>query len=83
MENLDTQLTTEMVALIPVITAALQAIKKIPIVAKITDYMPFVSIALSIGAVYTLTNEIQVIPAVIMGLTASGLYSGVKAISSK
>lgn len=74
-------LTPEMVALVPVIAGVLQALKKIPIIDQIKAYMPFVSMLLGLGIVYAQTSEIQIIPAVMIGLTASGLYSGVKAIS--
>ena len=75
-----TQLTPEMLALVPIVAGVLQALKKIPIIDKIKAYMPFLSMALGLGAVYALTGEPQVIPAVVMGLMASGLYSGVKAL---
>ena len=74
-------LSPEMIALVPVIAGILQALKKIPIIDQIKAYMPFISMLLGLGIVYAQTNEIQIIPAVMIGLTASGLYSGVKAIS--
>lgn len=77
----DIALSAEMVALVPVIAGVLQALKKIPLIDQIKAYMPFISMLLSFGVIYAQTSEIQIIPAVIMGLTASGLYSGVKAIS--
>lgn len=77
----DIALSPEMVALVPVVAGVLQALKKIPVIDQIKAYMPFISMGLSFGIVYAQTSEIQVIPAVILGLTASGLYSGVKAIS--
>lgn len=77
----DIALSPEMVALVPVIAGVLQALKKIPIIEQIKAYMPFIAMLLGLGVVYAQTSEIQIIPAVMIGLTASGLYSGVKAIS--
>ena len=77
----DIQLAPEMLALVPLVAAVLQVMKKIPIIDSLKEYMPFIAMVLSIGAVYAVTTELQIMPAVVMGLMASGAYDGVKAIS--
>jgi len=77
------ELSPELLMMIPVIAALLEVLKRIPIVAQVKEWMPFIAIVASIGVVYAQTSELQFMPAVVMGLMASGAYSGVKAISSK
>ena len=75
------QLSPEMLALVPLVAAVLQVLKKIPIVDKLKAYMPFIAMILSLGAVYATNAQLDIMPAVLMGLMASGAYDGVKAIS--
>ena len=75
------QLSPEMLALVPVVAAVLQVMKKIPIVERVKEFMPFIAMVLSLGAVYATNAQLEIMPAVIMGLMASGVYDGVKAIS--
>ncbi len=79
----ETVLTPEMLVFVPVVASILEVLKRIPVIDKIKEWMPFMAIAASIGVIYAQTNEVQVMPAVVMGLMASGAYSSVKAISSK
>ena len=72
-----------MLMLVPVVAAVLEVLKKIPLIDNIKDWMPFLSMGLSIGVIYAQTNEVQIMPAVVMGLMASGAYSSVKAIAAK
>ncbi len=76
------QLAPEMLMLVPLVAALLEVMKRIPLVAQIKEWMPFLAIGASLGVIYAQTAELQFMPAVVMGLMASGAYSGVKAISS-
>ncbi|MHC4397999.1 MAG: hypothetical protein ACYS1A_20340 [Planctomycetota bacterium] len=77
------QLSPEMLMLVPVVAALLEVLKRIPVVAKVKEWMPFIAIGASIGVIYAQTTELQFMPAIVMGLMAAGAYSGVKAISNK
>lgn len=80
--NLDLQV----LMLVPLVTAILQIIKKIPKkiprAKVILTFLPFVSMLVSLGLLYAQSNQLQIIPAITMGLMASGLYSGVKALGN-
>ena len=75
-------LDPEILMLVPLVTAILQVIKKIPQAKAILPFLPFVSMAVSLGLLYAQSNHLQVIPAITLGLMASGLYSGVKALGN-
>lgn len=79
--DLTTQITPAMLALIPLVAAVLQVLRKVEAIDKYKAYMPFMAIVLSAGAIYAMNQQIEIIPAVVMGLMASGVYDGVKAIS--
>ena len=75
-------LDPEILMLVPLVTAILQVIKKIPQAKAILPFLPFVSMLVSLGLLYAQSNHLQVIPAITLGLMASGLYSGVKALGN-
>jgi len=79
----DIQLAPEMLMLVPIVAAILEVLKKIPLIEGIKEWMPFLSILLSVGVIYAQTGESQIMPAIVMGLMASGAYSSVKAIAAK
>jgi len=81
MENLN--LTPAMLALVPLVAAAIQIIKNIPATVKIKPFMPFVGMIVAFCMLYAQKPEPQIIPAVVIGLMASGAYDGIKAISKK
>ena len=77
------QLAPEMLMLVPVVAALLEVLKKIPLIAGIKEWMPFLAMLMGLGVIYAQTGEAQVMPAIVMGLMASGAYSSVKAIAAK
>lgn len=76
------QLTPEMLMLVPIVAALLEVLKRIPLIAQVKEWMPFIAIGASVGVIYAQTTELQILPAVVMGLMASGAYSSVKALSN-
>lgn len=70
--ELNIELTPAMLALIPVVAASLQMLKKIPQVALFKEYLPVISIAISAGFLYYQQVPNPIIPAVVIGLTACG-----------
>ncbi len=82
MEN-EILLSPAMLMFVPVVAAVLEVLKKIPLIERIKEWMPFLSMGLSLGVIYAQAGELQIMPAVVMGLMASGAYSSVKAIAKK
>lgn len=83
MDNI--QLTPEMLALVPIVALLIQLLKNLPLVAKILPYLPFISIViayvLAIIQLGTANWQVSIIPAIAVGLIASGAYDAVKAIT--
>lgn len=78
MENLTTTLTPEMLALVPIVAAILQVVKNIKAIEKLKDWFPFFSVAIAYGLCYYSNVAEPVLPAILIGLTASGAYDLVK-----
>jgi len=78
MEQVVIELTPEMLALVPVVAAIIQVLKKIPAIAKIKGWLPFVSVGISLGLGYIAQVPDPVLSAVIIGLVAVGGYEIVK-----
>lgn len=81
--NLSTNITPEMLALVPVIAAVLQVLKKIPNTEKIRPFAPFIGILLAFAVMFAGNPEAELLPAIIVGLVASGAYDGYKAIGKR
>jgi len=79
MEELQISLTPEMLALVPVVAAIIQVLKKIPSISKIAAWMPFAAIGIAMLLAYGLNGEVDVLPSVVLGLTASGAYDLLRA----
>ena len=79
MDNLNITLTPEMLALVPVVAAILQLVKGFDFVEKIKSYLPLVAMGLALGLAYATKMADPIVPAVIIGLTASGGYDLLKA----
>ncbi|KKN58298.1 hypothetical protein LCGC14_0553780 [marine sediment metagenome] len=80
MQNIE--LSPELLMLVPLVAALLEVLKRVPIIERIKEFMPFLAIATSVGVVYAQTQSLQIMPAIVMGLMASGAYSSVKAIAN-
>ena len=69
------------VAMVGIIAALVQQLKRIPILTKLQSQLPvFVicSLILGIGAAYYIKAPNAIIEGIIMGLTACGAYSATK-----
>ena len=85
MENLSTELTTELgpqaLALVAVIAVLVQQLKRIPYVVSLKEKLPiFVicSMALGIAAAHYQGIVNPIVAGIVMGLMASGAYSAAK-----
>ena len=64
-------------SLVPIVVGLVQVAKKAGLASK---YAPVISVVLGIAGVWVLQNNIEWISGVIIGLSASGLYSGGKTV---
>lgn len=78
METLNVELSAEMMALIPVVAAILQMLKKVPLVKKVKEWLPLASILISFGLLYYCGVQQPIVESVVIGLTASGGYDLLK-----
>lgn len=79
----DLSLTPQMLALVPLVAAAIQVIKNIPATGKIKPFMPFIGMIVAFAMLYAQNPVPKVMPAIFIGLVASGAYDSIKAISKK
>ena len=79
MESLTVNLTPEMLALVPVVAAILQLLKRVEAIEKVKEWLPFASIAIAYGVAYLTKMPEPILPAVIIGLVASGGYDLLRA----
>ena len=82
-EQLNIQLPESMPILVAIVAAVIQMVKGLPIIAKFKAYLPLVSVGLGIGLAYYQQIESWPIVGAIVGLTASGAYSALKAKTTK
>jgi len=78
MENLNIELSPVMLAMIPVVAALLQMLKKIPYIVQYKEWLPMVSMVISFGLLYYQKVPEPIIPAIIIGLTACGGFDLLK-----
>lgn len=78
MDALNVELTPAMVAMIPVVAAILQMVKRMAFAEKIKDYLPLIAIAIAIGISYAGKMPDPIIPSVLIGLSAVGGYETLK-----
>ena len=75
-------LTPQMMAAIPGIMFVVQALKLHPIIAKLGDWTPFLSMGCGIVWAYLIKAEptlsAQVVQGILVGLAASGGYASLK-----
>lgn len=74
MEELTVTLTPAMLAIVPVVAAVVQAIKRLEVVAKYKQWLPFMSIGIAYGIAYFTQVPDPVVPSILIGLAASGGY---------
>jgi len=78
MEQLNVELTPAMLALVPVVAALLQMIKKFPLPDKIKEFLPGASMLIALGLLYASKVPNPILPSVIIGLMACGGYDLLK-----
>ena len=83
MDDLMIQLTPGMLALVPIVAAILQLVKRFEFMEKIKSYFPLIAIGLSLAICYATKMPDPIMPAVLIGLTASGGYDLLKAPAKK
>ncbi len=74
MEDLTFQMTPQVLALIPVVAAILQVLKRIEPIQQVKQWLPFIAIALSIGLAYLTKVPDPIMPGIVAGLMAGGSY---------
>lgn len=74
MDELTLQLTPAMLALVPIVGAIVQLLKRVKVVEKNIKLLPFVSILVALGIAYAMKLEEPVVASVVIGLVASGGY---------
>ena len=80
-ETLNIELTPAMLALVPVVAAILQVIKRVEVMQKLKAWLPFVSIGIALGLGYLTKMSNPILPSIIIGLVASGGYDLLKSPS--
>lgn len=71
------ELSLAFAGLVPVVVAATEVVKRtfgVP-----SRFVALISLVLGVGAVYLSAGSLDILNGVVIGLSASGLYSGVKA----
>lgn len=72
------ELKPELLALVPVVAAIIQMLKKIPAIKPYKDWLPIVAIGISVALVYSVDYLAFLVPAIIVGLLACGGYEMLK-----
>lgn len=80
---LEIELTSEMLALVPIVAAILQVAKRIKAVENLKEWFPFLSVAVAYGLCYFSGVTQPVMPSIVIGLVASGGYDLVKGKMTK
>ena len=79
MEDYTITITPAMAALVPVVAAILQVLKRMEAVHKMTEWLPFFSVGIALGLSYLTRVPDPVLSSVVIGLVASGGYDLLKA----
>lgn len=79
MEDLTFEMTPQVLALIPVVAAILQILKRIEPIQQVKQWLPFIAIGLAVGLAYLTKVPEPILPAIVVGLMASGAYDALKA----
>ena len=78
MENLTIELTPAMLALVPVVAAILQVLKRVEAIQKVKAWLPFAAIGVALALGYLTKMPDPIIPSIIIGLVSSGGYDLLK-----
>lgn len=78
MENLNVEMTPAMLALVPVVAAILQMIKKFPVPDRVKEFLPGISMLIALGLLYANKVPDPILPSVLIGLIACGGYDLLK-----
>ena len=81
-DQLTFQLTPTMMSLIPVVAAIIQIAKNVPAIARVSAWLPYISVGVSLGLCYAVKVPDPILPSIIIGLAASGGYEFMKAKSN-
>ena len=76
----------ELAAYIPLITVLLQVLKQVPKLAKMVAWFPVLSVGMGVLIAFITMGDVElaikIVGGVVLGVAASGLYSGAKALGS-
>jgi len=78
MENLNLELTPAMLAMVPIVAATIQMLKRIPAIEKLKEWIPLLSVAMSCGFMYYQGAQNFLLAGTIIGLTACGGFDALK-----
>lgn len=79
MDDLTVLLTPAMIAMIPLVAVIIQTLKKTSDkFEKYSKLLPYLSVVIAFGLIYLLKIESPLLPAIIIGLAASGGYDMAK-----
>ena len=78
MDELTFELSPKMLMLVPVVAAIIQQIKAIKIIEPVKEWLPLAALGISLGLCYALKIPNPILPAIMIGLAASGGYDLVK-----
>ena len=81
----DVSVPVELVAYIPLIATVLQLAKSIPAIVKIKEWLPVLSVGAGVLIAFIampsgVENAVKIVGGLVLGVAASGLYSGIKAV---
>jgi hypothetical protein len=72
------ELSPKLLALVPVIAAIIQILKRLPQLQALKAWLPVVSVVLGIGFAYLNKVPDPIVPGITLGLLASGAYDVLK-----
>ena len=81
MENIE--IPTSMLALIPIVALIVQNLKKMSAMGTLKEYLPVISVAIAVSLAYLTSGQLEnwsdpILPAIAIGLMASGGYDVLK-----
>lgn len=74
------EISAQFLVLVPIVLGLAQSIKVSGVNSR---YLPLVSLTLGIGGVWLLSGSLDILQGIMVGLSASGLWSGTKASFGK
>lgn len=81
--DLTFEMTPQILALIPIVAAILQVLKRIEPIQAVKQWLPFIAIGLAIGLAFMMKVPDPIMPGIVAGLMAGGAYDALKAPKPK